>query len=149
MTRRRRAVVGLATAATIAIGLLVGTNLPLGTQALEVCVTSWEDQSGGGDSWTFCELPVNLKIPNLGTHTENLHNGCNRGINQSSSWTDCISSAKVYVLPGNYRIRFFQNTSYGIPVFCWDLNGTSGIIQLNWPAVNDLISSYRIEGGNC
>lgn len=129
-----------------ALGLATQVITPF---AIDTCVTVYEDQSGGGDSFATCNTsPSLVKIPNLGTHTEGLVNGCNRGVNQSSSWSDCISSVRIGSLPSNQSVRFYQDTNYSGQLLCYDVDG-SHLVQLNVPATNDKTSSFRILGGNC
>lgn len=145
MTRKVAAItasIGLFAAALFVVPQIV----PL---AGETCVTSYEDASGGGDSFAFCDTTAgDVRIPNLGAYTTGLHNGCNRGINQSSTWSDCISSMRVGNLPASTKLVVYWNTNYDTPLLCRDANG-SYLIQLNVPAVNDRASSYRILAGNC
>jgi hypothetical protein len=144
----RRTVAGIG-AGIFAIATAVGIVAvgPLSTEAIDMCVTNWENGSQSGDSMTVCATPANLHVSNLGTHTENLVNGCQRSVNVSSTWSDCISSARVSALPPNYRVRWYQDTNYGAVLACRSTDGTTNV-DLTGPA-NDLISSFRVEGGNC
>lgn len=147
MTRRR--ILAAVSAAVLAgVGILAATGV-IGPQSIDTCVSNWEDAGASGDTMTVCNVtPANLKVPNLETHTEGLHGGCNRGINQSSSWSDCISSAKVAHLTANNKVVWYGNTNYGNQVACWDTDGNSPTITFTGNA-NDVISSFRILGGNC
>jgi hypothetical protein len=73
-------------------------------------------------------------------------NGCNRGINQSSSYNDCISSATVGLLPASTKVIFYRDINYGFTQTCYDVDGTHAISLV---ATGDTISSFRILGGNC
>ena len=130
--------------ATAAISALV-----IGPQAVDMCVQHWENGGGGGDTMVVCNLPSSLKVPDLRTHTEGLVNGCARAINQSSSWSDCISSGKVSAMPANYSVHWYANINYGSEIACWQADGTSGILDMSQPGVNDTVSSFRVLGGNC
>lgn len=133
----------LAVVAVFAIGSQV---VPLST---DTCIGNYEDAGAAGDSMVVCAIPATaVAVSNLGTHTEGLHSGCNRGVNQSSTWSDCISSAKVTNLPAGTKALWYQDTSYGSVVKCYDTDGNSGVIDMSGGA-NDVISSFRILGGNC
>lgn len=142
---RRRVAAVVATVAVVAAG--IGAVL-IQPRAIDTCIQVYEDAGGAGDTMTVCDTPANLKVPNLGTVTTGLHNGCNRGINQSSSWSDCISSARVTHLTANNKAVFFQDTSYSGQVWCIDADGDTGPFNFTGGA-NDVISSFRVLGGNC
>lgn len=145
MTRKRGAItaaIGVVAAALF----LVPQVIPLST---ETCITAYEDASGGGDHISFCDTTAgDVKVANLGNYTTGLVNGCNRAINQSSSWADCISSIRVGNLPGSTKLVVYQNTNYAVQTLCRDTNG-SYLVQLTTSATNDNASSFRILGGNC
>lgn len=143
MNRPRRAVIGI----IVAIAAIGAATVIVQPQAVDVCVQNWEDSNGTGDTMTVCNTAANLKVPNLATHTEGLHAGCNRGITQSSTWSDCITSVRVTALPAAQRVRWYQDTNYGTWVFCIDANGSTGPVNVG--SANDVISSFRVEGGNC
>jgi len=144
MKRRVVAIVG-------AIGVAVGGLLvadALAPKAVEVCVTVYEDANQTGDHMATCAVgATNVKRANLGLVTTGLNGGCNRGINQSSTWNDCISSATVGLLPASTKIQWWRDINYGGGLLaCYDTDGTHPI---NLAGTNDLISSFRIVGGNC
>jgi hypothetical protein len=144
--KRRSVALGLVVVAAAGLGLLAtGTIGPL---AAEMCVTSWEDANGAGDSLALCDIPSGIHVPNLGSYTSGLTNGCNRGINQSSSWSDCISSFKVAALPANYKVVYYASINYANQIYCRSTDGTSGVINLTG-SDNDVTSSIRVLGGNC
>lgn len=145
MTRRQRAAAAIGSIAVAVGGLAYATGI--GPFAVEMCVTNFENGGQSGDQMTVCATPANLKVPNLGTHTEGLHSGCQRSVNTSPTWSDCISSARVSALPPNYRVRWYQDTSYGAVLACRSTDGTTNVDLTGVP--NDLISSFRVEGGNC
>lgn len=142
----------IAAVSIVAVIVLAGLGLAtqiIGPAAVDVCVAMFEDQSGGGDTFATCNTsPSQVKNSNLTTVTTGLHNGCNRGLNQSSSWSDCISSASIANLPANQSVRFYQDTGYSGQILCYSTPG-SHLIQLNVPATNDKTSSFRILGGVC
>lgn len=146
MTPRRRVA---RTIASIGIGIAALTGLYFVVQpaAVEMCVTSYENGSQSGDSMTVCNTPANLKVPNLTTYTQGLHNGCQRTINTSPNWSDCISSARVSAMPGSQKVVWYQDINYGNALACVDNNGTTNVDLTGSP--NDLISSFRVLGGNC
>ena len=146
MTRKRLAIA--AAAATLIVAGAISA-LVIGPQAVDMCVRHYENDAGGGDTMVVCNLPSSLKVPDLRTHTEGLVNGCARAINQSSSWSDCISSGKVSAMPANYSVHWYANINYGSEIACWQADGTSGILDMSQPGVNDTISSFRVLGGNC
>ena len=129
------------------VGLAVAGYLSIGPLAVDMCVTNWENGGQSGDQMSVCDTPANLKVPNLTTHTEGLHSGCQRSINTSSNWSDCISSARVSSMPAAQRVRWYQDINYGNALACVDANGTTNIDLTG--SANDLISSFRVEGGNC
>lgn len=148
MTRQRRALLTLAVLA-LGVGAVLGVQQVVSPQAIDACIVVYEDLAGGGDSTAFCNTPANLKDPDLSNNTAGLHGGCNRGVNQSSSWTDCISSVRINNLPAAYRAVLYQSVNYtSNRVFCTDINGTTGPWTLSG-ANNDVASSLRLEGGNC
>lgn len=144
MTRHRRAAVGLGAAALAIVGVLAVTIQPL---AGDMCVTNWENGSQSGDKMTVCATPANLKVPNLTTQTQGLVNGCQRSVNTSPNWSDCISSARVSSMPGAQKVVWYQDINYGNAVACIDINGTTNVDLTG--AANDIISSFRVLGGNC
>src|SRR5580765_4401050 len=105
MTRRAKvgAVVG---GIALAIAVFIGVD-QVTPKAVEVCVYNYEDAGQAGDVLTPATCSINatsVAISNLSTQTGGLHNGCNRGLNQSSTWNDCISSALVGSLPANRKV---------------------------------------------
>lgn len=140
----RRVAVGLGAVALAVVGVLAVSIQPL---ASDMCVQVYEDASQQGDTMSVCNTPANLKVPNLNTYTTGLHGGCNRSVNQSSTWNDCISSGRIAALPAAQAVKFYQDTSYGALVACFDQNGSYAIDLSGAP--NDLISSFRVVGGNC
>lgn len=142
---RRRVLAG-ASAAVLAIAA-AAAYVSVQPLAIDMCVTNYENGAQSGDRLTICNTPSNLKVPNLGNYTTGLVNGCQRSVNVSSTWSDCISSARVSALPANYRVRWYQDVSYGTVLACRSTDGTSNVDLTGVP--NDLISSFRVEGGNC
>jgi hypothetical protein len=134
-----------ALAAVIGIGVLVEQATP---RAVEVGVTVYEDANQTGDRMLTTGIAPNLpKRANLGLVTTGLHGGCNRGINQSSSWNDCISSASVGLLPANTKVQFWRDINYGGGLLaCYDVDGSHAI---DLSGTGDLISSFRVISGNC
>ena len=142
----RRAFLGLATASVAVIAAALGVNA---IRAVETCVGVYEDAGGAGDTLLTCAVgATNVHQGNLSTVTTGLHNGCNRGINQSSSWSDCISSIRYTSLPANYAVKFYRDSGYVGLLWCRDADGNSGTLNVPGNA-NDLITSFRIVGGNC
>jgi hypothetical protein len=146
MKRPSRKSVGIAAG----IGALAVAGFLAAPQILapEVCITVYEDSNQGGDHMATCAVgAANVKRANLTLVTTGLNNGCNRGINQSSTWSDCISSATVAILPANTKIQWWRDINYtGGLLACFDANGT---YQMNLSGTSDLISSFRIISGNC
>lgn len=146
MTPRRRVA---RTVASLGLGIAALTGLYIAVQpaAVEMCVQVFEDGSQQGDTMSVCNPPSTLKVANLAAYTTGLHGGCNRSVNQSSTWNDCISSGRIANMPGSQKVRFYQDINYGAVVACFDTNGSYNIDLSGGP--NDLISSFRVEGGNC
>jgi len=138
----------VAIAAGIGALAVVGILATVQPLAAEVCITVYEDSGQGGDHTAFCAVgATNVKDANLGDNTAGLHNGCNRGLNQSSTWNDCISSATVAILPANTKVQWWRDINYaGGLLACFDANGT---YQMNLSGTSDLISSFRIVAGSC
>jgi hypothetical protein len=145
VTRRRTKIAGVIAFATILVVGIGSQVIPASIESIDTCVQHWEDPNFGGDTWAVCSTtPSNVKDSDLSNNTNNLHNGCNRVSNTSSTWNDCISSAKVANLPASYKVLWYQDSSYSGLVACSDANGNS---QSNLP--NDIISSFRIVAGSC
>lgn len=145
---RKRAGLGIG-AMVLAVGALGLGSQVIGPLAVDTCVTNYEDANLAGDSLAVCDTnPNNVKIANLTQYTTGLHNGCNRIINQSSTWNDCISSARTANLGSTRRVRFYGDIQYGGSVlYCVD---TAGNATTNFGGGNaERISSFRNESGNC
>lgn len=120
--------------------------------SIDTCVTNWEDGGGTGDRLVVCSTnPTNIKIANLGTHTENLTGGgCNGRYTTNSSWSDCISSMKIDNLPVNYMVVWYDGTNYSSVIACLDHSDGSAVYNMpGYPFGNDQTSSFRVLGGNC
>jgi hypothetical protein len=134
-------------AAGIAALATVGILLSVQPQAVEIGVTVYEDAAQHGDHMLTTGIAPNYpKRANLTLVTTGLSGGCNRGINQSSTWSDCISSASVSSLPANTKLIFYRDINYGFTQTCYDVDGSHNI---DLTATADTISSFRIISGNC
>jgi hypothetical protein len=146
MTRRAKAaaVVG---GAALAIAVFIGVD-QVTPKAVEIGVTVYEDAGQHGDHLLTTGIPPSYPArSNLATVSSGLVNGCNRGLNQSSTWNDCISSATVSSLPANTKLQFWRDAGYtGGLLACYDVDGSHAI---DLSGTSDLISSFRIVGGNC
>jgi hypothetical protein len=145
MKRPSRKSVGIA----LGIGALatVGILATVQPLAVEIGVTVYEDANQAGDHLLTTGIAPNYpKRANLTLVTTGLSGGCNRGINQSSTWSDCISSARVSSLPASTKLIFYRDINYSFTQTCYDVDGTHNI---DLTSTGDTISSFRIIGGNC
>lgn len=135
----------------IIAGVIAGTAavaLVITPQAVEIGITVYEDNNQSGDHMLTTGIAPNYpKRANLTLVTTGLVGGCNRGINQSSTWSDCISSAKVTSLPASTKVQWYRDINYGGSLlYCYDVDGSHNI---DLTSTSDLISSFRVVGGNC
>lgn len=132
------------------------TSASIGPLAVEMCVTIAENTGLTGDKWTMCGLPSELKNANLDNDVTGLtpvsQPSC-AGEYPQPDWNDCVSSFDYANMPANYRLRLYRNANYdagiGFSPICKDVNGSP---TGSWNIVggmNDRVSSWRIEGGNC
>lgn len=139
--------------ALLTLGTLAGAAAPVHASILatEVCVTIYEDTNTSNDRWTFCALPGSAKQASLVGDTTGLHNGC-QGSTIQPDWNDCASMTAYSNLPANYRIRFYSEANYGYSVphlpYCRDANGSGAPVYIGF-YMNDVLSSWRVESGNC
>lgn len=144
MKRKAAAIIG-GVALGIATLFVVGEVTP---KAPDICVTYYEDAGQSGDHNAACAIgATNVHVANFGSLTAGLHNGCNRGLNQSSTWNDCISSGSVGLLPAGTKIQWWRDINYGGGLLaCYDVDGTH---TFDLSGTSDLISSMRIIAGSC
>ena len=140
---RKSAGIAAGIAALATVGILISVQ-PLST---EIGVTVYEDANQSGDHMLTTGIAPNYPHrANLTLVTTGLVGGCNRGVNQSSTWSDCISSANVSSLPANTKLIFYRDINYGFTQTCYDVDGSHNI---DLTGTSDTISSFRIIGGNC
>jgi hypothetical protein len=142
--------------ALLTLGTLAGAAAPAhgAILATEVCVTIYESTNTSDDHWTVCALPGSAKNASLvGDKTGLSASGCQGGGGNVPDWNDCVSMWKYSGLPANYRVVMYDaaNYNYNLPLLpqCRDTNGSIAPVNLSGQLLNDNITSWRVEGGNC
>ena len=146
----RRVPVAFATLFLLVSALMFAPATHATIDAVEGCVTIYENGNFQGDRWQKCAFTTSLYNANLTGDIIGLGGTplCNtvKWPVAGNDWNDCVSAISEGI-PAGYVARFYRNANYSTPIAC--LYHGAGSMSLSGTSADDEISSWRVVSGVC